>query len=158
MLLPILSQIPLWVFPLFLGLLWLGLRATRTRRVPVLVLYLMPLMGLLTLNRAVHLPESTAALMALALGALVGGAIGFTLQGRWILSREARHVVLRGEWLTLAVVMGLFWENFAAGMVAGMAPGVVSGLGFALVFGLGAGVLSGVLMGRAVRVGSATGF
>lgn len=49
------SSIPIWVFPLFLLLLILGLRASKTRRVPIAVIYALPLLGILTLNNIVSL-------------------------------------------------------------------------------------------------------
>ena len=36
------SNVPLWVVPLFIVLLILGLRASKARRVPIYVLYALP--------------------------------------------------------------------------------------------------------------------
>lgn len=151
----ILSSIPLWVVPLAFGLIWLGLRATRERQVRPVILYAMPMLGLLSLSRAMGLAE--VALLALVLGAVLGAFVGDRLQGRWILGHTDRHVHLRGEWLTLITLLGLFTLNFAAGMTQGMAPALAAGTGFGLGFGAVAGVLSGLLLGRAIRVARVVG-
>lgn len=148
--LPILTAIPLWVLPLFLGLLVLGARATRDREVSVLLVYALPLLGLLTVNRAQGLGEG--AVLALLLGWVPGAALGWALQPRWTLARSANRVRLRGEWATMATIMALFWGNFALGMAAGAAPEVTGGMGIALAFGGLGGALSGTLAGRAIRV------
>lgn len=148
--LSILTQIPLWVFPVFLGLLVIGARASHERSAPVLLIHALPLIGLLTLHRAQEMGE--AAVAALALGWLAGAALGWALQPRWTIARDARRVRLRGEWVTLASVMILFFSSFALGMAEGIAPGSTASNGLALAFGLGAGAVSGSLAGRALRV------
>lgn len=153
----ILSAIPLWVLPLALGLLWLGLRATRDRQVSPLLVYATPMLGLLSLARASGLAQADLALAALGVALLAGAALGHALQPRWTLGNGGGRVHLRGEWLTLATLLGLFTLNFAAGMVQGMAPGLAAGAGFALGFGLVAGGLSGLLVGRALRVARVAG-
>lgn len=153
MLVAILSSIPIWVFPLFLGLALLGARAMREREVPVLLIYAMPLLGLLSLHRARELAEADLALTLLAVSWVIGVAAGFALQSRWTLGRTAKRVRLAGEWVTMLCLMGLFLANFAVGMVEGMAPGLADGAGFAAGFALVAGGLSGILAGRGLRVG-----
>ncbi len=148
----ILSNIPLWVFPLFLGLLLLGMRATRDRTIPVLLFYGLPLLGLLSLGRARGLPEAEVALIALAIGFGIGGILGYALQGRWLVSRSVKRAEVKGEWLTMICLMGLFIGNFAVGMASGIAPEVAGSAGFAGSFGLVAGLLSGLFAGRAMRV------
>jgi len=148
--LTILTQIPLWVFPVFLGLLWLGARASRPRRAPVLLIYALPLLGLLTLSRALGMGELAAG--ALALGWLAGAAAGWAMQPRWTVARDARRVDLRGEWVTMATIMALFWGNFALGLAEGIAPVSTAAPGLAVAFGLIAGAVSGTLAGRALRV------
>lgn len=148
----IVTNIPVWVLPLFLGLVWLGMRATRERRVSPLPMLAMPLMGMMAVNRAQTLPQAEIALTALALAFAVGALVGFALQKRWIIATDGRRVHLRGEWLTLATLLGLFAINFAVGLAEGLGLALVSGVAFAGLFGAVAGVLSGTLLGRALRV------
>lgn len=146
----ILSAIPLWVFPLLFGLVWLGSRARKTRAVSPWLVYALPMLGLLSVNRALGLAE--AAVIALILAYLAATFWGYRAQAAWVIRREARRVHLRGEWVTMVTVLSLFGVNLAAGMVQGMAPALAGGTPFAIGFGLLAGALSGSLMGRALRV------
>jgi hypothetical protein len=152
MLTAIFSAIPLWILPLLFGLILLGLRASRDRNVTPVLVYAMPLLGLLSLNRALSLGASEAALAALLLTYAAGAVWGHRAQAAWTIGRDARRVQLRGEWMTMGTILGLFVLNFAAGMVQGMAPAMADSTGFAISFGAVAGALSGSLAGRAVRV------
>jgi hypothetical protein len=152
MLTAIFSAIPLWIFPLLFGLIMLGLRASRDRSVTPVLVYAMPLLGLLSLNRALSLGASEAAIAALLLAYGAGAVWGYRAQAAWTVGRDARRVQLRGEWVTMGTILGLFVLNFATGMVQGMAPALADGTGFAFSFGVIAGALSGSLAGRAVRV------
>lgn len=147
-----LSNIPLWVVPLLTGLIWLGRRATSARAVPPLLIYALPLLGLMTLARAVAMPLAALALGALVPAYLVGAVAGYGVQPRWIVARDPRRVHLRGEWATMATILCLFGLNFAAGMVEGMAPALSGNLALTLGYGVTAGLLSGSLAGRAMRV------
>lgn len=148
----ILSAIPLWVFPLLFGLVWLGSRASKTRTVSIWPVYALPLLGLLSLNAAQGLAQAETALTALVVAYLAGAVWGYRAQTAWVIRRDARRVHLRGEWVTMVTILSLFVLNFATGMVQGMAPALAGGTVFAIGFGALAGVLSGSLMGRALRV------
>lgn len=152
MLLSVISAIPLWVFPLLIGLLWLGRRATRARAVPPLLLYALPLLGLMTLDRAMAMPLAGLALSVLVPAYLLGAVLGYAMQPRWIVARDARKVHLRGEWATMITILGLFCLNFAAGMLTGMAPAFTESPALTLLYAGSAGLLSGSLAGRAIRV------
>ena len=152
MLAPIFSAIPLWVFPLLFGLVWLGSRATRDRWVQPWLVYALPLLGVLSLSRAQGLAAAEIALAALLAAYAAGAALGYLVQPRWILARRPAQVHLRGEWVTMVTILGLFTLNFATGMAQGIAPALAQGGGFAAIFGVLAGLLSGSLLGRALRV------
>lgn len=148
----IFSAIPLWVFPLLFGLVWLGSRAMRDRAVSPVLVYALPMLGLLTVTGAQALPGAELALSALMATYLAGAVGGYRAQPRWIIARDAARVHLRGERVTMVKFLGLFALNFATGMAQGMAPGLTESVGFALGFGALAGLLSGSLLGRAICV------
>ncbi|SUZ31196.1 hypothetical protein ROE7235_00932 [Roseibaca ekhonensis] len=148
----ILSAIPLWVFPLLFGLVWLGSRASKSRAVSSWLVYALPMLGLLSLTAAQGLAQAETALTAMAVAYIAGALWGYRAQAAWVIRRDARRVHLRGEWVTMVTILSLFILNFATGIVQGMAPALAEGATFALGFGLLAGVLSGSLMGRALRV------
>lgn len=148
----VISNIPLWVYPLFLGLAWIGLRSTRDRVAPTSLFMALPLLGLMGLNRAVTLPQASIAIACLVGALVAGGVLGFRLQQRWIIAVDGRRVRLRGEWLTLASMAGIFSLSFAAGMLQGMGSELVATATFAAIFGTGCGVVTGLFVGRGLRI------
>jgi hypothetical protein len=148
----ILSNSPLYVFPLAVFLAFLGYRSSKDRVIPVLLVYAISLLGLLTLNTAMHLPHASTAVNWLLSTYVIGAFIGHYIQQIFILSRGPKHVALRGEWVTMITIMGLFLGNFATGFMSAATPDIVSTLEFSMIYGAIAGLFSGSLTGRAVRV------
>lgn len=145
-----LSHIPLGVFPLFIGLVALGLYARRDRVSRVLLINALPLLGIMSLIRAVAL--GLPAIAALALGWAIGTALGQHLQPHWTVARDTYRVALRGETVTMITVLGLFIVNFAAGMIHGIAPQQAESAIFGLFYGGIAGTLSGSFAGRTLYI------
>jgi hypothetical protein len=145
-----LSAIPLWVYPLLFALTLLGRRAQKDRSSPVALIYALPLLGLLSLNRALDLGE--VATTALLMGWSSGVFAGYILQPYWTLSRSGNRVELKGESVTMVTILALFTTNFAAGMAQGMAADLSASVAFCLVYGVFSGVLSGSLAGRALFI------
>jgi len=148
----IISGTPPWVVPLLLGLILLGSRAARERSVPLWLIYALPLLGLMSLNRALGLPLAEFALAAHLLAYLAGCLLGYAVQPMWIVARDPKKVRLRGEWVTMITILGLFSLNFTAGMMQGLDPSMTEAMIPTLVFGAAAGLLSGSLVGRAICV------
>ena len=146
------ANIPLWVAPLFLGLLFISLRATRPRTVPKAVIYGLPLLGFLTLRTLASLTPLGFALSAFALAYVAGAAVGSRAQGAWTIATTRSHVRLCGEWLTMVTIMGVFVLNFANGTINAIAPQLAETALYVGAFSILAGVLSGIFFGRALRV------
>ena len=89
--LQIFTNAPIWVWPLFVLLVVLGLRARKTRRVPVIVMYFLPLFVISTLRNVSGLPGGNVVWILFAFGYLSGIWAGNRLQKRWILDRDGRH-------------------------------------------------------------------
>lgn len=145
-----LSAVPLWVFALLIALIILGRRAQQDRSSPIALIYALPLLGLLSLNRALDLGE--VATTTLLMGWASGVFAGYILQPYWALSRSGKRVELKGESVTLATVLTLFASNFAAGMAQAMASDLSTTVTFGLIYGVFGGVLSGSLAGRALFI------
>jgi hypothetical protein len=148
----ILMRTPVWVWPLLAGLLAVGLRARRDRESPVLLIYLMPLMGILTLAGVARLDGGMPVWLVFAAACAVGALAGYRLQGRLITARHPGRVAQRGEWVTLAVLMAVFWSSFGWNVAAAVAPEVTDGTGAQLLWAALAGALAASLTGRALRV------
>lgn len=148
----ILNGVPLWVWPLFVVLLLFGLRATKQRRVPVWVSYLLPLMGLLSINTAAQTGNTSLVWGMFCAGYIAGTALGYVLQRRWIILKEEGRITLAGEWVTLITMMTIFLANFVAGTLKAINPELYQSNGFIVVFVFLIACASGVFFGRAVRV------
>ncbi|MCF6320560.1 MAG: hypothetical protein L3J32_02185 [Rhizobiaceae bacterium] len=143
---------PVWVWPLLAGLLILGLRASKTRRVPIILIYLLPLLGLISINAVVGLERQLIAWIVYFAAYGIGVFAGFAKQAKWLLAKESGRVRLAGEWITLSAMMTIFWVNFIVGTVGAVNPQLLSNAGFiAVSVGLIA-CASGSFLGRALRV------
>jgi len=147
----ILGNAPVWVWPLLALLLFVGMRATKDRQVPVVLLYTLPLLGVMG-ARTIYAQGATLGVWAVFAAAWgLSGYLGYRFGCRWITARKGAHVHLRGEWLTLAAVMVLFWSNFAAGVLQAVAPNMLVGIG-AMIFGAVLALASCQFAGRAWAV------
>lgn len=146
----ILSQIPVWVYPLFILLLLLGMRARRERHVPVWLVYMLPLIGLLTLRSLAAMPNPGLAWPVAAVCFFIGIRVGKSAQAGFLIARQGNRLHLRGENLTLITVMGLFCLNFAGGMARGIAPDLAGSVEFVVIMAGLLGGLAGLFPGRAL--------
>lgn len=156
MLISILSGAPLWVWPLLAFLVFFGLKATRSRETPSLPIYLLPLLGLLSLNAVNSLQGAGALWFVFSVAYLFGAFLGFGFQKRVIREKSAKGVSLKGEWVTFMVLMTVFWMNFTGGVVKAISPDTYASTGFHILFTVIAGLAAGSFIGRALRVFSTT--
>lgn len=152
MLTNIISQIPIWVAPLFILLLILGIRATKTRSVPLVIIYALPLLALLSLQSLSRLPDQALVWPLYVVFYGLGAVLGFRLQQRWIIAKHARHVEVAGEWLTLATMMFIFALSFAIGMVRSIAPTFLENPLNEIILVALVAIVGGIFIGRTVRV------
>lgn len=148
----LLTGAPLWVWPLLALLVFTGLRARQERMAPVLLIYLMPLLGLLALRSVAGLPAGGWVWLVFGVFYCAGVWAGQALQARWILERRGRMVRLAGENLTLVVVMVVFWANYASGVLMTFAPEVLGNNVFQACFTVLVALATGSFAGRALCV------
>jgi hypothetical protein len=145
----IVSQTPVWVWPLLLLLLWLGWSGMRSRVVPIWRPALLPLIGLgvsLTGVAQSALPAlalaSWLAVLLLAFGP--GYALGHRRAVR--LLPEGR-LELAGGWFGLVFGLSVFLVRYALGVLFGVLPALRGDpLWVALSAGIG-GAIAGVGLG-----------
>jgi hypothetical protein len=154
-----LQHIPVWVFALFIGLVALGLRQTRTRQIARkrllrvnVALTVVTLVGVVQLWR--HTPWLSMALVAWATSCLLAS---------WLLGQGAapagahynpdtRRLNVPGSWLPLALFMALFACKFAVGMLTATSPETLRSLQAAIGISALYGLLSGILNARSWRL------
>ena len=97
-------------------------RATRERRSPVALIAALPLLGGLSLRSLATLPAPALVWSVWATALVIGAILGARLQSRWLIQREGAYVTLKGEWLTLVVLVAIFGSNFVFGALRAVAP------------------------------------
>lgn len=148
----IVTGAPLWVWPLLLLLIVLGLLCSRDRKLSILPYFLMPLIALANVPTLMLQERAELALAAWGLACLCGIVGGFKLQGRWIIERNGLRAEVAGEWLSLIVMMVLFWGNFANAIFVAVAPELTAGLAYQILFLTLLGLASGSFLGRPLRI------
>ena len=145
-----LSNVPIWVFPLFILLLVVGLRATKDRKVPVAVIYALPLLGILTIRNLTAMSPPTWIWAVALLAYVVGVAFGMKLQQKWIIKREGSFAHVKGEWLTLVAMMILFTAGFANGFLNATLPSATNSAAFMALFVVLTCLPAGHFLGRTI--------
>lgn len=156
MIVEILRRTPLWVWPLFLLLLYLGYAQTRMRPVPVARLAVLPvvmpglsLFGMLSVfgANAIALGCWLAALLATV--ACVR-AVGAPRGAVW--SSDTGKFVVPGSWWPLVLIMAIFFTRYAVAVALAMNPSLPQLTPFTVVVSLTYGLPSGFFIGRALNI------
>ncbi len=147
-----LTDVPIWVWPLFVGLIYIGVRSTRSREVPIVVYYFLPLFLLMSVNQMRLLAHVPVAWVAFLAGSIIGVTAGFMVQKGLIVARRKTHIRVAGEWMTLSALMILFCSNFIRGTAEAIAPSFASHPGFVFAIMLIVSTASGTFIGRSARV------
>lgn len=148
----ILGGAPIWVWPLLVLLIWVGLRAAKDRETGVAIYYAMPFLAVLTLNGMSQLASPTLAWPVFGCAYAAGVWAGDRFQRGLIRWKSGGRVAVRGEWMTLLAVMGVYWLSFVRGAVMAVAPELTEGAAYVAIVALISGALSGQFAGRAIRV------
>lgn len=146
----IVSGAPIWVWPLLLLLILLGLRASRTRTAPTVFFYLLPFMAILSLRSVNALPIAQTVWVFFGVAWVIGGYGGYVFQRKRLIAKSRRRVTLKGEWLTLLVLMLIFWMQFVSGIIKAISPETYASANFHMAFASIAGLVAGTFVGRAL--------
>jgi hypothetical protein len=146
------TNAPLWVWPLLALLIIFGMIASRERTTLIAPLYGLPFLGILSYNAVSDLPAHPSIWIVFIASYAFGAWRGFKFQEGIILFKSKTRVTLSGEWLTMVVVMLVFWMNFVSGVVQAVSPSLFLSTSFHTVFTSVAGLTAGVFLGRAWRL------
>lgn len=139
---------PIWVWFLLTYLIFIGVKSFNTRKVPIFIFYLTPLLGLLSLRTISRLEHIEIVWAAFGLIYILSAVGFFNWQKRNLLERQKRHVVLKGEWVSLVSFMVIFWANFVQGVLTAVSPETYQSLEFVVIFAALLGLVSGSFLGR----------
>ena len=152
MLTAILTGAPIWVWPLLVVMVILGLLASKSRTRTYIPIYFFWLLGFLSLNAVNSLSPAPLIWGAFGVAYVLGALYGYRFQRRIIIKKSDGRITLKGEWLSMIVLMAIFWMNFVGGVVRAISPDIYTSNGFHAIFAIIAGLASGTFIGRAIRV------
>jgi hypothetical protein len=157
MLIQILLHTPRWVFALFLALLVLGVQQLFARQVTLRRVAVMPVaMSGLAVYGVVSAfaAQPLLALLVWAKCAVVVTALVMRLPLPASVQYDpaSRRFSLPGSAVPLALMMGVFFTKYAAGVSLAVSPELATHTGFALGLSALYGVFSGLFIGRAARL------
>lgn len=147
----VITGAPVWVWGVLALLTFFGWRATRPRQVSAIAYAVMPLWGLLSITTVAQTNPTAAIWAGFVCSYVVGMLFGWHAQGRIILSAGAGQASLRGEWLTMALLMTMFWLRFVNGAAEAIAPDFAASAPVVATLTFIGGASAGVFMGRSVR-------
>ena len=150
----IVTNTPLWVWPLMMLVVWLGVLGLRSRTVPMWRLAILPVVGLVLsfvgIGQAVQPALALITwLVALAIALPLGDLLG---RRRTVHRLDDGRLEIAGGWFMLIFGLSIFAVRYALGVIFGMAPvlradpawiALAGGVG-GFVAGIGLGWLGGV--------------
>jgi len=150
----IVTNTPLWVWPLMTLVVWLGVLGLRSRTLPLWRLAILPVVGLVLSFAGIgQSPQPALALVAWLAALAVALPLGFRLGHRRAVRRlDDGRLEVAGGWFMLVFGLSIFAVRYAMGVVFGMAPALradpawialAGGVG-GFVGGIGLGWLGGV--------------
>lgn len=148
----IVSAAPIWVWPLLIGLIALGVSRMRDRVMPLWRLMLLP--AALTVSTFVTLLAGglgVSGLAAVATGLGLGLAVGWLTMRAVVTTRLAgNRVMVRGEVVSLIAILVIFASRFVKGALTGIAPVSLLAPGVAELFVAVPVFCAGVMAARAL--------
>ena len=127
---------PIWVWPLLVALIALGVSRIRERDLPVWRLLLLPaILAGMSLVTALSGQIGSGGLLVLAAAGALGAFCGWiSLRGLVPVRLAGGRVRVRGEVLSLIAILGIFASRFAEGAMKTVAPHLLQEPGFTELF------------------------
>ncbi len=148
----ILAHTPIWVWPLLLYVLHMGWKRTRDRIVAPFRLLIMPaIITCLAVYNLVSAGPSMIAVVGFACGAIAGGLAGYAIARRRVAEfLENGMLRVKGDWVPLVLVVGIFAIRYATGVALGVDPALAHNQGFLFAGVALSGFFAGTLVARAL--------
>ena len=144
----IVMHTPLWVWPLYAMLLFLGFQRTRDSDIPLLRMLILPLIVAM-LAIVSFIVAGIAATPAMLAGLAIGGAAGWQIEREGATRRlPGGRIWLRGDWWTFALILLVLVFRYVINVVPVLSPALDANAvwHFGTLF-VSAG-LSGAFLGR----------
>jgi hypothetical protein len=156
MFIEIIKNTPVWVWALLVGLIVLGFSQTRSRKVALRKVVIMPIaMLIFSIVGTVSAFGVSFASVIPWLTAFGGTTALFGMskapEGSHFDSKDNLFSV-PGSWLPMGIILAIFFSKFVVGASLAMQPNLQFELNFISAFSLLYGLFSGVFAGRTLRL------
>jgi hypothetical protein len=159
MIVQILQRTPIWVWPLFAALLYLGYTQSKTRSVSKQRLFALPLA---MVGLSLYSLFTTFGPNGIGFAAwLAGGVLALLLNQVLKRPKEVRYISatrvfsLRGSWSPLALIMAIFVTRYTVAVLTAIDASLRAANAFVGCAGLAYGFLSGLFLARALHAARA---
>jgi hypothetical protein len=149
------AHTPLWVWPLFALVLFLGARNLGTRERPLAPLFILPAIVLILAlyNLASSGADLTLVIPAFVVSLAIGAAIGWSLVPRDVVAlRGQGRVRVPGSAAPLLVAIAVLILRYGIGYTYGRWPALRADPALALEFSATGALLAGIVWGRILRM------
>ncbi len=147
---------PWWVFIIFGYLLFVGFKATQPRTVPLVLLFIMPI--LLNIWSLINFCRNSSTIypqlfwwLAMFMSGLI---IGFFIHNKRtiIINRQAMTVHLPGSWIPLILIMSVFIVKYYFGYACAIAISANDCIAYQLYKSYFSAFASGIFMGNVAHI------
>ncbi|MBZ0330735.1 hypothetical protein KZO25_10465 [Halomonas sp. ANAO-440] len=156
MLIEIITNTPLWVWPLLLFLLYRGVQQSKARTVGLSRLGIIPaiflFLGCYGLIHAFGADPINLALWAFGIGLAVLLHIKLAIPRGVRFSPQQQSFLVPGSWQPLIIMLAIFCAKFTVGVIVGMQLPMADTATFAASVSLVYGLFGGMFLGRAVVI------
>lgn len=143
---------PIWVWPLFFILVIIGILSMKDRRSSIIPYFFYPLFGLSAANAIASLYHSPEKWVSFSIAYLIGMGLAFRWQDGLITSKSGWFITVKGDRITLLILMSIYFSNFIGGVLSAVAPTTLDYVAYTVIFASIIGLCSGSFTGRAIRV------
>lgn len=145
------ARTPIWVWPLFVVVLFLGARNLWTRERPLSQMFILPAMMLIVAvyNLTASSADLTLVIAAFVVSFGIGVGVGWNLVPKKVVALRDRGAVrIPGSVAPLLVVIALLMLRYGIGYTYGRWPAMRADPALALEFSATGALLAGILWGR----------
>ena len=151
-----LINIPWWVYLIFFYCIFIGIKSLKTSVIHISKFFIIPI---IFIYLSLHTLLSSFSLnffiiFTYIISLLVGIYLGVILLKRSKIIVDAKNKLIKvpGSWVTLVLILIIFFSKFFIGYELGVDPKIVSNKSFEVFLLVVSGVTSGMFLGRLIYV------
>jgi hypothetical protein len=149
-----LSDTPTWVYLLFAYLLWVGIKASKTRNIALKKLFIMPAIftymsaNTLLTSFDIHLFEVSTWIGAILIGTIIGWVDIYRNYSHIKVDKQKHLIQAPGSWVTLTLIFIIFASRYYFSYEIAMDPALSKQTWFEVSMLAVSGACTGLFIGR----------